>query len=263
MGQISVTQTTQTTHITQVKVQETQVRQREMPVAPPDPSPEMARDILNLPPQNHGSAQAEVKLPPEPPKPTSAPRIIKNIAGGALLGGSASAIVNMAGKSMAYSKFVKPSGAWTGAGVALGTGLALASIETDNKALAGAKDLAAGGLIGGGAMAMASSIGRSMIQNSGGASFGPSASGTAAAAALGVGLAALKMDTGSKAGNMVKDLAAGAAIGGSGMAIASGLLKATTKYSAYEAALVKPSPTAIVLGIAAGAGIAILASKDD
>lgn len=269
MSNVSVSQSTR------IQVQHTEIRVQER-VAPPSEQMGAQTQI----PQDHletsapvGLAQPEIKLPEES-KPTKGSTMLKNIVGGTLVGGAAAATLNMTARSMVYNAFKKPTAAWTGAGAVLGAGIALKNIETDNAGVNGAKDMLANGMMAGGGAALASSVGRSMIQPATsnyaikylGATpqlFGPSVTTTAAAAAIGVSAAALSMDTGSETGNLAKDMVAGGVMGGAIMTIGSSLLKATTYSSAAAAAMAKPSPTAIALGVAAGAGIALLNSGGD
>jgi len=192
MGQIHVSQRTQTT--TQVQVQhETRVHaQQQQPVAPPEPSPDMARDILNAPPRNQGSAPPAIDLKPaEPPKPTSPERLLKNLVGGTLVGGAVGAAGSAAIRSMAASALSKPSVTGIAVGATLAVGRNVAHLETGDKAANMSKNMGAGALIGGSVGAMGSAAIRSMASS---ALQKPSLTGIALGAAMGVGIAVLNSE---------------------------------------------------------------------
>ncbi len=181
---------------------------------------------------------------------TSGTGVIKKIAGGTLIGGSASALAASLSKSMFLERGVGPGMTSVGIGAAIGAGVGLLGIETGSETTNSLKNMAAGTLIGGGVTAAAQSISSTMLTNY---IHGPSAKGTIMGAAVGAGVALISSDFEDKELNNVKNVAGAALLGGGGMAIASAM--ASTMISDR---LQSFSPVAAGLGAALGAGIAVL-----
>jgi len=181
---------------------------------------------------------------------TSGTGVIKKVAGGLLFGGAGAGMIAATSKTMAMDRLMGPGASSVGLGAALGAGIGLASVETGNAKINTAKNAVAGALIGGAATGMIRATAATMATD-----YLHSASGSSVGlgAALGAGIALANNDMGDKTLNNVKNVAAGALIGGSGAAIISSVVAtmATDRLS-------KMSPIAAGLGMALGAGIAIM-----
>lgn len=116
----------------------------------------------------------------------------KNIAAGALIGGSAGAAASSVATTIATNYMHGPGLYATAAAATLGAGLALASAEVEGESAKLAKNLAAGALIGGAGAslttALVKTIATDMISK-------PSLTGIALGAAAGAGLAILSTQT--------------------------------------------------------------------
>lgn len=181
---------------------------------------------------------------------TSGTGVIKKIGGGLLLGSTLSGIGAAAAKSMATDVLHKPGTTSIGLGAALGAGLGLASIETGNQNINIAKNGVAGALIGGSLAGMVQSMVSSMATDY---LHGPSTGGILMGTAIGGGIALANNTLEDKTLNNVKNVAAGALIGGGAL----GALSAVATSIATER-LSQISPVAAGLGVALGAGVAIM-----
>ena len=94
---------------------------------------------------------------------SSPTKIMKNIGGGALVGGTASTLAGIAAKGVFTEHYHKPTAASIGLGVAVGAGIGLSKIETGDQNINTAKNAVAGALIGGGAAGIASATAKAVF----------------------------------------------------------------------------------------------------
>ncbi|PIQ26880.1 hypothetical protein COW36_15905 [bacterium (Candidatus Blackallbacteria) CG17_big_fil_post_rev_8_21_14_2_50_48_46] len=112
---------------------------------------------------------------------------VKNIAAGALIGGSAMGLANSIVNSMGAEALMAPSSFGVGLGVALGSGIGLIHLETGNENLNAVKNTIGGALIGGSVFGIAGSAVASMAADRLTAS-SPIALGIGVAIGAGIGL---------------------------------------------------------------------------
>lgn len=179
---------------------------------------------------------------------------LKNTAGGALIAGTTTAAVTAVVKTMGTEYMHGPTLGTAAIGAAFGAGIALANNKLEDEGLNKAKNVAAGVLIGGSAL----SAGMATIQSMASSSF-VNAGWTSAGvgAAFGAGIALANMEAPTKEARLFKNLGAGALIGGSVGAAGSAVIKAMATESFRN-----PSWAGIAIGVAAGAGIALLNAED-
>jgi len=183
-------------------------------------------------------------------KPSSPVGMIKKMAGGTLVGGTASTLLGIGVKAMFTENYHAPTAATIGTGAAIGLGIGLLNIETGNKTTNLVKNTAGGALLAGGITATVESASKAIFTNR---LLSPSGSGMLLGSALGAGIALVNADVEDKTVNNLKNIAGGALIGGSTVGLASVVVKAigTNQLSSF-------SPVAAGIGLALGAGIAIL-----
>lgn len=234
---------------TQVNVQ-VNVQQVVAPQAPQTPPPPVQPQPAPEAPK-FNEDQYTPTLKESVQKAVSNPtNMIKKMAGGLIVGGTASTLAAMAGKGIFTESFHKPTLASVASGAALGLGIGLVNIETGDDTKNLIKNTAGAALIGGGATTMAESVSKAIFTEY---LHAPSTSGMLMGAALGGGIALVNNDTGDKTVDNLKNIAGGALIGGSAVGIAS----AVAKTIGMER-LASASPIAAGIGVALGAGIAIL-----
>lgn len=194
--------------------------------------------------------------PVEPKQPDSVLKGVKKISSGVLLGGGIGAVANSVGKAMVTESFAKPTPFGIGVGVSIGAGIALLNLETSNKKVKVAKNVAGSALIAGGSMGVAQSVMKTMFTSS---VQSASPSGIALATSLGAGIALKNADVGQgKGANAAKNVGAGVLIGAGTAGIATGLAK-----TLFTDRLMGASPTVTALGAGLGAGIALANSDVD
>jgi hypothetical protein len=193
---------------------------------------------------------------PEQKQPDSTLKGVKKISAGVLLGGGIGAAANSIGRAVVTESFTKPTAFGVGVGVSIGAGIALLNMETSDKKVRVAKNVAGAALLGGGAMGVAQSIAKTVMTESVHAG---SASGMLLAGTLGGGIALANADVGqSKSANTAKRVGAGVMIGAGTAGIATGIAK-----TLMTDRLMGASPTVTALGATLGAGIALANSDVD
>lgn len=249
MSGIQTTTTTQQTTIIQQTTQQVTVQHNEppRPAVLPDES-EAARQLLE-------DTYARTSRPSKPAKLDTPTQTIKLLGGGALLGGSASALASMGAKAAFTESFHKPTAAGVGLGVALGTGIALANLETGDKTLNAAKNTAAGLLIGGSTTGMVGSAAGAIFTER----LQPvSGKSVLLGATLGGGIALANLETDDNNLKAAKNAAAGLMIGAGTTGIATGFAK-----SVFTEYLHSASTPTILMGAALGGGIALANTELD
>lgn len=140
--------------------------------------------------------QQDIAPPPPPPAPpaedkfvpSSPTKILKNTLGGALIGGGALSAAQSIAKSIGTESLQAPSWVGAGLGIALGAGIGLVNLKTDNAGLNTAKNTVGAALIGGSIGGVATSI----IKTIGTESLSrPSVAGILIGGAIGAGIAVL------------------------------------------------------------------------
>lgn len=187
-------------------------------------------------------------------------QLTKMAGGGALIGLGGASILKSVLLTGAEGKFMMPTKTSALYGAALGAGLGLANMETENPSML--KDVAAGALIGTGAGGIVSSAAK-FVQSNLNYSTGKvlpnqaSPHGVILGASLGAGIGLLNFETSDSNLNFYKNIGAGALMGGS----IAGLAEGTIRTLITEAPK-SPKLAIIGLGVAVGAGIAMVATKD-
>lgn len=175
-------------------------------------------------------------------------------AGAVLMGGSITGMASSTASALFTDRLQPLSGKSIALGAALGGGIALANMETDNKDLKAVKNTAAGVLIGGSTAGLVTGVAKSLFTDqlhsasTGGALFG---------AALGGGIALANIETDNKTLNAVKNTAAGALIGTGVAGLGSALIKTLSSNRLSGA-----SPVVMGIAITLGASIGLMTSED-
>ena len=229
MGSLQITQQTTTT----LTVRQETLIQQTVP-APVEPPHQLAKDIL------------EVK-PAQPDGPVG---VTKKILGGALIGGSALAVVSSATSSMAADALQAPSVPAIVLGASLGAGIGLLNLDTGDKNINTMKNAAAGALIAGSTTASLVAVLKTMSNDVG--MISPNMSTAGIGAAFGAGIALTHNEFEDKNLNNAKNVVAGALIGGAGLTSAMSVARYMADFTITSAGL----PSAVV-GATLGSGIAL------
>lgn len=129
----------------------------------------------------------------EPDKfvPSTPATVLKNTLGGALIAGGATSAAQSIVKSIATESMQAPSFVGAGLGIALGAGIGLVNLKTEDKGFNVIKNTAGaaliGGAVGGIATAIIKSIGTESLSN-------PSVPGILIGGAIGAGIAVLNAE---------------------------------------------------------------------
>lgn len=174
--------------------------------------------------------------------------------GAGLVGAGATGMATSVAKALFTDRLAAPSGQGVMLGAALGGGIALVNVDTDNAGINTAAKTVGGALIGASATGMAASVGKALFTDY---IHAASTSNLLLGAALGGGIALANVETGDKNFDAIKNTVAGGLIGGSAVGIASSIVGtlATDRLTGFH-------PVAMGIGVALGAGIAILSAEE-